>query len=900
MVDGAIIDEERTGWFVNAATAIAPNITYLSSSCLLQDKTANEKCVTKIVACAKRQNIRQNFNKRVVCMLARTNLAGLVLHTPAPVQLKNPTRCCLLAVPETICLPCMYDMRVCRIVVWCMHQRERVKIDFVSYSYTKIGVCFAFTCGEFARRCFARLPPCHFARSQCFVASVYKTSALCAPGEEARGLARHRVLHIETQLNKRATGHENILGAYRDTRSNSEEAAELSETLRIEHPRCPQASSPAPSLPPFNSPLPFCSSPLQRRVPCIHGSFTAAGTQQQRTRPIMPPIRADHGLSWRKAAAAGGGGGGGAAAAEEERERAKQPRRGAPVTKRSSPSHSRTPSPNLQAPASSTIATVHATTAYGHVGARRKVSSPSSKTFENGGGPRNRSHAHPQRPPFKVAGASWGVSSPTPGASGSGRAASSPTRPSGSGSGRGHSSPTLASRDAAGVDGLQLPAAAGATATSGAGGMMPSSSSAMLMPPAVPSGGGAGGSGSASLSASRAEAREMTVLDRVFLEQPHEGRQDVEGDDLHVSNEIQRHLKTRVQSQQSQLMEAMESSSSSAALLQQQQPQQQQQQQPQQAQQPASLSSVPAVVCGGGGGADFIDHHGPDLLLSSTGVTPVSPSSGSGPVQGKDDMDAMDFLLNGSSGRGGGTCSISSREPPSPPSRGGPRSRSPSGPPPPAGSQGGADVQMSEAGGGAGAGAGGDGHLREVVSGLDAMDLDDLDDVESALAVLNAKKQQLIAKKQQAQHHQHHQHPVAVVPPPPQSSNGGSSRAGGGGGGSSRQRRSGGRTTGGSSRHGGGESSPSTVGGRSEAFGVSGGGSVRGGGGGTSMSSSVSYSSGRGSRGQQGRPPPVPGHLSASTAAMRRSSPGSIASLAELDSYLEHHHRRLVEQVCCC
>lgn len=406
----------------------------------------------------------------------------------------------------------------------------------------------------------------------------------------------------------------------------------------------------------------------------------------------------------------------------------------------------------------------------------------------------------------------------------------------------------------------------------------------------------------------------MTRLDRVFLEQPHEGRKDVEGDDLHVSNEIQRHLKTRVQSQQSQLMEATESSSSSSTTLQQQQ------------QQPVSISNVPAVVCGGGGsssvGTDFMDHHhGPDLLLSSTGlgVTPVSPSSGSGPVQGnKEDLDVeglsfgnpMDFLLagsdggagGGSRGGGGGGYGTLNRESSSP-SRGGPRSRSPPAVLPALGPK--PDIQMGEAGGGVGVGVrvGGDGNLREVVSGFDAMDLDDLGNVDLALALLTAKKQWIIAnakqQQQQQQQQAHQQHNIVPIvppqPPPPLSSaGGGSSRAGSG----SRQRRSGGRTS--SSRHGGGvgeQGSPSTAGGRSEAFGVSGGGSVRGTGGAPMPSSSVTYSSNRGPRGQQGRPPPVPGHLSASTAAMRRSSPGSIASLAELDSYLEHHHRRLVEQV---
>lgn len=237
----------------------------------------------------------------------------------------------------------------------------------------------------------------------------------------------------------------------------------------------------------------------------------------------------------------------------------------------------------------------------------------------------------------------------------------------------------------------------------------------------------------------------------------------------------------------------------------------------------------------------------------------------------------MDYMLDSSDGRGGGATARDVRV--------GPRSRSPPG----TGLA--ADVQMGEAN---------DGQLREVVSGLDAMDLDNLDNVDRALALLTAKKEWIIAK-QHAKQAQHQAHAAVIVspqqqqqqqqqlplqqqqqPPPPQSSGGSSSSRAGSG---TRQRRLSSR----SSRHGGGgsEGSPST-GSRSEAFVVSGGGGVRG--------APTVYSRGV-TRAGQGRPPPVPGHLSASTAAMRRSSPGSIASLAELDSYLEHHHRRLVEQV---
>lgn len=391
-----------------------------------------------------------------------------------------------------------------------------------------------------------------------------------------------------------------------------------------------------------------------------------------------------------------------------------------------------------------------------------------------------------------------------------------------------------------------------------------------------------------------AEVREMTPLDRVFLERPLEGRKnvEVEGDDLHLCNEIQRHLQSRVQSQQSQLMEATggRAKASFGSAVTAAAASHQAQSVPDtfvgqemelinddgscyssdpmhddpsisirdvcrdRDRDPSSFASVPLV-----GGSDLLDV--PDL--GSAGVPPVSPSSGGGPAQGLmlDVGGSMDFLLDNPDCRSGGACDVLSG--------GG------SGSPPGAGLT--PDVQMVDAG---------DGQLREVVSGLDAMDLDDVD---RALALLTAQKERIIAKHYAgvvaaAAHAEAQQsHPVLVPPqPPPQpqpasNGNGGSSSSRTGGG-SSRHRRASGR-----SRHGS-EGSPS-AGGRSEAFGVSGGG-VRG----------ATTSGARASRGQ-GRPPPVPGHLSASTAAMRRSSPGSIASLAELDSYLEHHHRRLVENV---
>lgn len=597
------------------------------------------------------------------------------------------------------------------------------------------------------------------------------------------------------------------------------------------------------------------------------------------------------------------------------------------------------------------MTTVHAAT-HGHVfahgGVRRSPSSKAGNAGSNSrnafadsvGGPREKrraspdpsrkgyAHAHSQRslgskspalgPSFKGPSARsagnnpWGVSSPTAGV-GSGRANSSPTPPSGNG--RGHCSPTLCRGvDAADAQGSGVP------------GLVPGGHSSVS--PVLPISGGpsSGGAGGGSILATPAlEEREMTPLDRVFLEQPHEGRKDVEGDDLHLCNEIQRHLQSRVQSQQSQLIEAATNRNSSssgiggsggiggggsgigggaigrgqssaiggssartrASFGVSHQPlsdgfvgqemelinddgscysldpvhddpgmsdsgsfvaaQSSSRRNGGGAQQQgggpggyASPVSVPVV-----GGTDLMDN--PDL--GSAGVPPVSPSSGGGPAQGLV-LDVgvggpMDYLLDGSSDGRGGPREIRG---------GGGGCRSPKGsalPP---------DVQMGDAG---------DGRLGEVVSGLDAMDLDDVD---RALALLTAQKERIIAKKQAQA--------VLVSPqPPPQSaSNGGGSSSSRVASGSGRHKRSSGR-----SRHSG-EGSPS-AGGRSEGFGVSGGG-VRG--------APLSFS--RVPRGQ-GRPPPVPGHLSASTAAMRRSSPGSIASLAELDSYLEHHHRRLVEQV---
>lgn len=701
----------------------------------------------------------------------------------------------------------------------------------------------------------------------------------------------------------------------------------------------------------------------------------------------MPPIRAEHGLSWRKGnphsvvSVAGGDGD----------ERVKQPRRNVGVPRRHSPSHSRTPSPNQQVTSASGMAAVHVT-AHGHVLGHGSRRSPSSKGGnvgsgsrsgfpDNMGGSREKrraspdpvrkgyAHAHVSQrnlgskspafgPPLKgpttrgTGGASWGVSSPTSGMGVSGRGVSSPAAPTSCG--RGHSSPTLGweSRGEFDDSAPQQP-----TPLS----ICHSASPVSAIPP-VFSGGSAGGPHH---SEQGAEVREMTPLDRVFLEQPHEGRKDVEDDDLHLCNEIQRHLQSRVQSQ---LMEATSRNASAGtggmggggisvgggnsmaagvggvgsggrgsagggvssararainfgagshpnqtvavpdSFMEQREMElingdgecyvvdpghdDDPEDDPTNSSGFVSIA-VPPSRRGGGlqlqaqpgsgyasspvsmsiGGNDLLD----DPDLGSADVPPVSPSSGGGPTQGLvlDVGNSMDFLLDSADSRGGARDARDSQDA----TRGCPGSRSP------LGSALTPDVQMSEAG---------DGQLREVVSGLDAMDLDDVD---RALALLTAQKERIIAKQQQ-QHAgaaavvahavaqaeaQQHQQAVLVPPQPltpqPISTNAGStssSRAGGSGGG--RQRRS---TR---SRHGG-EGSPS-AGGRSEAFGVSGGG-VRG----APLSSLL-----RAPRGQ-GRPPPVPGHLSASTAAMRRSSPGNIASLAELDSYLEHHHRRLVEQV---
>lgn len=731
----------------------------------------------------------------------------------------------------------------------------------------------------------------------------------------------------------------------------------------------------------------------------------------------MPPIRAEHGLSWRKtngnvSGSSGMGDGGG-------EERAKQPRRSASgVSRRHSPSPSRTPSPNNQQVPSVTGMPVHVAGhghVFGHSGTRRSPSSKASGSGANssarvgagvggsagsaafgadGGGSSSREkrraspdsarkgyvhvggHASQRTlggkspafsPPLKSSSArgsssngvssSWGVSSPT---AGIGVAA---------GTGRGHSSPNSLGRDrreekteGQTMMAPPLPAGLSVPSSSKAAGLgsMSAAAAAAAAAAAVAAADVVNGIGGFGVRPQEAEAREMTPLDRVFLEQPHEGRKDVEDDDLHLCNEIQRHLQSRVQSQ---LMEATNRNASaggslaggglgagaggggrgsggggggnvssarsrainhfgagvqqsmnigvsgSPAFVDQEMelinedhgcfspdsvltdagsdPS-------------AFITAAPHARRGGGGGgvgnngsagaggvstqpasgpvptgygppvsmnigsgADLLDD--PDNV-GSAGVPPVSPSSGGGPAQGfvLDSVgSSVDFLLDSTDsapGRGGGGAREAAR----------------------IGSPG--DVQMGE--------ASDDGQLRKVVNGLDAMDLDD---VENALALLTAQKERIIAKQHAgaaaaAAAHAEAQAAATLVPPQPPpalSSNGSSGGANGGtsssgsrtGGGGGKQRRFSGR-----SRHTGGDGHSPSAGGRSEAFGGSGGG-VRG---------APVYS--RAPRGQ-GRPPPVPGHLSASTAAMRRSSPGDIASLAELDSYLEHHHRRLVEQV---
>lgn len=591
------------------------------------------------------------------------------------------------------------------------------------------------------------------------------------------------------------------------------------------------------------------------------------------------------------------------------------------------------------------------TTTHGHVfahgGTRR---SPSSKAGSSGSGsrgvfvdsvvsgPREKRRASPDQKGYphaqlsqrslgskspatfkttssrNVEGMAWSSSSPTPGM-GPGRVTSSPTLTgNNNSSSRGHSSPTLGRGDGDVIDGqAQVPSASG-------------HSSSVLQLPATISSGLGSMKAMPSSTFLATEAREMTQLDRVFLEQSHESRKDVEGDDLDLCDEIQRHLQSRVQSQQSQLMEAASRSSAAgggnyacglgvagvigglresglstararasftATHCSQSVPDPLTSEEmelinddgscysprpvhentgmmrdpasfvaAQSASRRSSATAVAAATVATSpvsvpvNGSDFLD----DPDLGSAGVPPVSPSSGGGPAQGLilDVGGPMDFFLDGVEARGGGREGRSSS---------GPRSRSP------LGTAVGSEMQISGDGGG-------DGQLREVVSGLDAMDLDDVD---RALALLTAQKKRIIAAKQHAGaaaaavQAEAQAHAVVVPPqPPPHSTNGGAS-SGRSGGRSSRHRRSSGR-----SRHNG-EGSPS-AGGRSEAFGGSGGG-VRG----APMLSRVPR--------VHGRPPPVPGHLSASTAAMRRSSPGSIASLAELDSYLEHHHRRLVEQV---
>ncbi|CAN0066778.1 unnamed protein product, partial [Sphacelaria rigidula] len=327
----------------------------------------------------------------------------------------------------------------------------------------------------------------------------------------------------------------------------------------------------------------------------------------------MPPIRAEHGLSWRKSngnvsGSSGMGDGGG-------EERAKQPRRASGVSRRHSPSPSRTPSPNNQQVPSVTGMPVHVAGhghVFGHSGTRR---SPSSKVSGNsangsarvgagvggsaggavfgadGGGSSSREkrrgspdsarkgyvhvggHASQRTlggkspafsPPLKSSSArgsssngvssSWGVSSPT---AGIGMAAAS----------RGHSSPNSLGRDRReekneGQPLMAPPLPAALSAAAGLGSM--SAAAAAAAAAAVAAADAVNGIGGFVMRPQEAEAREMTPLDRVFLEQPHEGRKDVEDDDLHLCNEIQRHLQSRVQSQ---LMEATNRNASAVSGL---------------------------------------------------------------------------------------------------------------------------------------------------------------------------------------------------------------------------------------------------------------------------------------------------------------------------------------------
>ena len=580
---------------------------------------------------------------------------------------------------------------------------------------------------------------------------------------------------------------------------------------------------------------------------------------------VMPQIRADHGLSPRNGDLHAGA----TAEAEENHEEGKeQPLRSTPTERLHSPSHSRTPTSNEQAPSPSGMATVRGIS-HGHVFAHGGAHDDPSSNAGNPGGGSSRnmfhdasgsspqqerrqsshhparassSHAHSQqglgskspafRPPSKGPPArggmgsqqqsSWGVSSLTPGVGGDvgGRVNSAPTLAPESSctSGRGQYSPTFKRAcGRGGVGGVALKAQAPVASILS---HVSSSSQSASSRRVFDSGGSAVGSGS---------------------ERANFGGVGGVGGGKGRAGEIQL--------QQQQLFGAAARGGRGEGGR---------------GASPVSLSVVARE-------SNILDNP----VRTSANVAPAAPSNGGGPARYGIDLNVgspMKYMLHSSNGpsrqRG------RERE-----VRVGPKSRSPPG----TGLA--TDGRMEEAN---------EGLLRYVMDGLDTLDLDNLDNVNRALALLTAKRESIISKKRAKEREAHalivspqQQQQLQHLTPPQSISNGGSSS--GRARHSSQQRHPRGCSSSGSSSSGhvagGSEGSPFSGGSGLEALVGSGGGGARSAP--TSPSSEVPH--------EQGSLPPVPRHLSASTAAVRRRPPRSFSCLEELDRYMEHYH--FVEQV---
>ncbi|CAM9574327.1 unnamed protein product [Choristocarpus tenellus] len=603
------------------------------------------------------------------------------------------------------------------------------------------------------------------------------------------------------------------------------------------------------------------------------------------------PIRADHGISRKKSSPHTVG----SNAAAEGDERSKQQRRVGPAGRRGSPEYSRTPSPKHSLPHSPAPPPVQvASHGHGHNhGARRSPSSKSGVTMSGSrislqepcttwdkrrSSPdhvlRKSAHTHPH-------GTQRNLGSKSPGL---GNSLYKGQQPKGGVAGRGSSSPT----SVAGQGGTKV---AGSPPSGTKDGV---DACDALFPPVLtfPGPSAMEDDMDGFLAPDGGEVREMTQLDRVFLEQTlsHQGRPNVEDDDLPLCKEIQTHLQPRVQNQ---LLEATYRSSSINS---------------------GRVKGGLQTYANPGEGCDMELIQDSSDYKSPVGVGQVSTTSraaavavaaasavacpgGIDPVPvraeisppGLSDVEGEPTGFFHSVERGAGMMLDAAA------------TNSPVGitlQPVAASLCEGEESSGSDSVCGASGGDGstcGEGEVRAMVGSFDSMELDKID---MAVAILQQRKQQLLAGGGGVSKVGHHR-----------ASSGGSIRGNGSGlggfGGSRHHRRGGSRA-----KYVSEASSEGGAAGRTEAFvaaaaaaaaaaAVAGvnvaGGSTNGAG----MRGTSNIGNVRAPR-VQGRPPAGPGHLAPghlSAAAMRRSSPGSIASLAELDRHLEHHHRRLVEQV---